>query len=85
MAERKSQMSFEAAMKRLEELVQGLEGGDLTLEQSLKSFEEGMKLSHHCSRELESAEKKVRLLVEESGGKLREVPFDAQGEGYESS
>ena len=64
MAEKK----FEDAMQRLEEIVQGLEQGDLPLGDSLKVFEEGMGLAKFCSRELESAEKKVSLLVKESGG-----------------
>jgi len=76
MAEKK----FEEAMQRLEEIVQGLEGGDLSLGDSLKVFEEGMALSKFCSMELEAAEKKVTLLVKESGGKLSETPFELNGE-----
>ena len=75
MAEKK----FEEAMQRLEEIVQGLEGGDLSLGDSLKAFEEGMALANFCSKELEAAEKKVTLLVKESGGKLSEIPFEANG------
>jgi len=76
MAEKK----FEEAMQRLEEIVQGLEGGDLSLGDSLKVFEEGMDLAKFCSKELEAAEKKVTLLVKESDGKLRETPFELDGE-----
>jgi exodeoxyribonuclease VII small subunit len=76
MAEKK----FEEAMERLEEIVQELEGGDLSLGDSLKAFEEGMDLAKLCSRELEAAEKKVTLLVKESGGKLNEAPFELNGE-----
>ena len=75
MAEKK----FEDAMQRLEEIVKGLEQGDLPLGDSLKVFEEGMELAKFCSRELESAEKKVSLLVKESGGKYSEVPFEPDG------
>ena len=75
MAEKK----FEEAMQRLEEIVQGLEQGDLPLGDSLKVFEEGMDLAKFCSRELESAEKKVSLLVKESGGKYSEAPFEPDG------
>ena len=75
MAEKK----FEEAMQRLEEIVQGLEQGDLALGDSLKVFEEGMELAKFCSKELESAEKKVSLLVKESGGKYSEVPFEPDG------
>jgi len=76
MAEKK----FEGAMQRLEEIVQGLEGGDLSLSDSLKVFEEGMDLAKFCSKELEAAEKKVTLLVKESGGRLNEAPFEVNGE-----
>ena len=72
MAEKK----FEDAMERLEEIVQGLEDGDLPLEGALKSFEEGMKLVKFCAHKLEEAEKKVTLLVEESGDKYSQVPFE---------
>jgi len=75
-----AQKKFEEAMQRLEEIVQGLEGGDLSLGDSLKAFEEGMELAMFCSKELEAAEKKVTLLVKEGGGKLSEVPFDINGE-----
>ena len=75
MAEKK----FEEAMQRLEQIVQGLEQGDLLLGDSLKVFEEGMELAKFCSKELESAEKKVSLLVKESGGKYSEVPFELDG------
>jgi exodeoxyribonuclease VII small subunit len=67
-------------MKRLEEIVQGLEEGDLSLEESLRVFEEGMQLIKFCSNKLEEAEKKVTLLVEESGGKHTRIPFDPEEE-----
>jgi exodeoxyribonuclease VII small subunit len=74
MAEKK----FEKAMERLEEIVQNLEGGDLPLEDALKAFEEGMKLAKFCSLKLEEAEKKVTLLIEESGGSHTQVPFELE-------
>lgn len=67
--------TFEESMKRLEEIVQQLEGGDMPLEESLSVFEEGMKLAAFCSRKLEEAEKKVTLLVREQDGGLLEKPF----------
>ncbi len=76
MAEKK----FEKAMERLEEIVQNLEGGDLPLEDALKAFEEGMKLAKFCSLKLEETEKKVTLLIEESGGKHTQVPFEPEEE-----
>lgn len=71
---------FEQAIQRLEEIVQHLEGGELSLGDSLKMFEEGMKLAKFCTKELESAEKKVSLLVQESDGGIKEAPFDISGE-----
>lgn len=71
---------FEEAMKRLEEIVASLEAGDLPLEESLKAFEEGMKLAKFCSEKLEEAEKKVTMLIRESGGDYRQVPFEPDEE-----
>ena len=75
-----AEKTFEKAMQRLEEIVQVLESGELTLGDSLKVFEEGMDLAAFCSKELEAAEEKVTLLVKQSGGKLSEVPFDLERE-----
>jgi len=71
---------FEEAMQRLEEIVQSLDSGDLPLEESLKIFEEGMKLVGFCNSKLDEAEKKVSLLVKESDGQLKEKPFDEDEE-----
>jgi exodeoxyribonuclease VII small subunit len=76
-----AEQKFEEAIKRLEEIVQDLEEGELPLEESLKIFEEGMKLIKLCSGKLEEAEKKVTLLVQESGGKYTQVPFEPEAEG----
>jgi len=67
---------FEEAMERLEQILQGLESGDLSLEESLKIFEEGMKLIKFCSRKLEEAEQKVTMLVKDSEGKYQQQPFE---------
>jgi exodeoxyribonuclease VII small subunit len=66
---------FEECLKRLEEIVEQLEKGDIPLEQSLALFEEGMKLSHSCRGELEAAEGKVEILLKQNG-KLQAEPFD---------
>ena len=68
--------TFEESMKRLEEIVRQLEGGEMLLEDSLCVFEEGMKLVAFCSRKLEEAEKKVALLVRDQEGCLVERPFE---------
>jgi exodeoxyribonuclease VII small subunit len=69
--------SFEEAMKRLEEIVQQMENGELSLEKSLKIFEEGMNLVGFCSKKLDEAEQKVSLLIKESDGKYTQHPFEA--------
>jgi len=61
----KTKTTFEAALRRLEEIVETLENGELSLEESIKIFEEGVGLTRNCSRQLEEAEQKVtRLLAE---------------------
>lgn len=62
-------MDFEKKLNRLEEIVHKMEKGDLALEDSLKLFEEGVKLSRECQTQLTSAEEKVKKLVQ----------IDAQG------
>ncbi len=57
--------TFETAMKRLEEIVKQLEDGSLTLDESLKVYEEGMELSQFCSAKLNEAEGKVQRLVKQ--------------------
>ena len=74
MAEKK----FEAALARLEELVQELEKGDLPLEQSLKFFEEGIKLSRICNKRLEDAERRVEILLKDKDGVMKAVPFEEE-------
>lgn len=56
-------MDFEKKLSRLEEIVTKMEGGDLSLEDSLKFFEEGVKLSRECNTQLAQAEQKVKLLL----------------------
>ena len=67
MAEKKAAGNFEKAIRDLEKIVEDLESGELSLEQSLKTFEKGIKLTRQCQGELEKAELKVKKLVEENG------------------
>lgn len=57
------QMDFEKNLKRLEEIVHKLEDGELVLEESLKLFEEGVKISRECNTKLADAEKRVKMLL----------------------
>lgn len=77
-----AKQSFENAMKRLEGVVQELESGDLSLDQALKKFQEGIKLSKFCARKLDEAEEKVSILLRDEDGTVRSEPF--QDEGLES-
>ena len=65
---------FEEALGRLEELVKKMEAGDMTLEQSLKAFEEGTRLARFCAKKLDEAERRVDLLLRQ-GDELVTVPF----------
>ena len=58
------ELSFEENMDKLEKIVQELEKGDLNLDDSIKKFEEGMKISKECNKYLEDAEKKITVLIE---------------------
>lgn len=77
--------SFETALKRLEEIVAKLEGGMLSLEESLKIFEEGVNLTKFCQKELNEAEKKVELLMKDEHGSLKKIPFNLPSEEEKSS
>lgn len=61
------QLNFEESMESLEKIVQELEKGDLNLDDSVKKFEEGMKISKECNKFLEEAEKRITVLINENG------------------
>jgi exodeoxyribonuclease VII small subunit len=67
--------TFEESMKQLEQIVEELEDGDLSLEDALKKFEEGVLLSKFCFQKLDETEKKVSLLLREPNGQFQEIPF----------
>ncbi|WP_214045143.1 exodeoxyribonuclease VII small subunit [Methanomethylovorans sp.] len=67
-------LSFETALEQLEELVEKLEKGNLTLDESLETFEQGMKFARVCSQKLSMAERKIEQLVLENG-ELRTKSF----------
>jgi len=70
-------LSFERAFAQLQELVKKLEGGSLPLEESLKAFEEGVRLTRHCQESLSSAELKVEQLLKiGADGKAQTKPFE---------
>jgi exodeoxyribonuclease VII small subunit len=74
MSRRKSASQFEEAMEELEKLVEQMERGDISLEESLKSFERGIRLTRTCQQALQDAEQKVHILLEKNGQQTLE-PF----------
>ncbi|WP_221795853.1 exodeoxyribonuclease VII small subunit [Oceanobacter mangrovi] len=76
----KQSFNFEQSLAELESLVEKMESGALTLEQSLGAFEQGVRLTRACQQALTDAEQKVRLLTE-SNGQSVEQPFVAPGQG----
>lgn len=78
-------LTFEEAAARLEGIVKALESGTLPLEESLLLYEEGVRLVRDCSRELNEAEQKVKVLQRTSAGTVEPVDFvDAQKAGDET-
>jgi len=67
---------FEQALAELEQLVQRLEGGDLPLDEALKTFERGIELTRHCQTALKAAQQKVEILLKRSG-QVEVEPFES--------
>lgn len=72
--------NFEEAIRELEKIVDELESGELSLEDSIKAFEKGIELSKLCRKKLEKAEDRVKKLLEKSGGDFDLRLFDENGE-----
>jgi exodeoxyribonuclease VII small subunit len=72
---------FEEALKKLEAIVAQMEEGDLPLEETLKAFEEGVRLAKLCTSKLDEAERKVEKLIRDQAGKLQSVPFSEEEDG----
>ena len=79
-----AEMKFEEALKRLEKIVEELENGSLSLDESLEKYEEGIKLSKACSKKLEVARKKVEILLKSEDGSVELKPFDERTAEEES-
>jgi len=74
----KKNYPFETSLEKLEKLVEQMEDGDLTLEDCIKTFEEGIRLTRECQQALAAAEHKVKLLIEENG-QVTASDFEAEG------
>lgn len=72
--------TFEEQLTALEGVVEQLERGELTLEDSVRLFEEGVRLSAACKRELDAAEGRIEVLVEQGNGKMRVAQLEVVGE-----
>jgi len=69
-------MSFEEAMRELEQVVNALESGDVALEQSIALYERGAKLKQRCDTKLKEAEEKVALITQDATGAIKTEPTD---------
>lgn len=69
---------FERSLARLEEIVRRLEGANLSLDDAMKLFEEGVQLSKECQKHLEQAEGQVEILLKKADGKLQAEPFEPE-------
>jgi exodeoxyribonuclease VII small subunit len=67
---------FEEALSKLEKVVEKLEAGDISLEESLRLFEEGIRLSRFCNQKLDEAEKRVEILLKDEEGRMKTRAFD---------
>ena len=80
MSKEKKAVDFEQQLASLEGLVESLESGELSLEESLKSFEQGIKVARDCQAALKAAEQKVEVLTRQ-GDELVSLPFEDNGLG----
>lgn len=71
---------FERSLGRLEEVVKRLESADLSLDEAMKLFEEGVTLSRECQKQLEEAEGRIEILLKKADGKIAAQPFETDEE-----
>jgi exodeoxyribonuclease VII small subunit len=74
------QPDFEKSLARLEEVVRRLESPQLSLDDAMKLFEEGVELSRECQKQLEEAEGRVEILLKKADGKIAAQPFEPEPE-----
>jgi exodeoxyribonuclease VII small subunit len=72
---KEAKKSFEAAISQLEEVVQKLEKGELSLDASIEVFQQGIELTKYCNKRLDEVEKKISILIEDDNGGLLEKSF----------
>ena len=85
MAQETKEIEFETALKKLESIVEKLENGDLSLEEALKQYEEGVHMADLCSKRITEAEKRVEVLMKTSSGKWKTAPFEEKEDHSEKT
>ena len=85
MNEENKEIKFEKAIEKLEQIVEDLEAGNIPLEDALKKYEEGVRLSRLCQQRLTQAEKKIEVLTRSLDGQLKKEPFEFEEEGGAAS
>lgn len=78
MATKKTEISFEENIKELEGIVKRLEAGEVSLDEMLGLFEEGIRRTKECTSQLKKAEQKITVLMENSDGEICETPFEVE-------
>ena len=71
-----AEIKFEEAIKKLEKIVEDLEKGDLSLDEALKKYQDGLEMSRLCAQRLDSAKKKIDVLVKNKKGEFELKPFE---------
>lgn len=72
--------NFEMSMEKLQEVVNKLEKGDLTIDESIDAFKEGIELSRLCTKKLDDVEREITVLIESADGSIKEEPFEQEGD-----
>ncbi|MBW7863684.1 MAG: exodeoxyribonuclease VII small subunit [Candidatus Hydrogenedentes bacterium] len=80
---KRAENTFEKDLEQLEGIVAGLEEGGLPLEDSLKQFEEGIRLARQCEATLKAAEQRIETLIRNGAGELKTAPFGEEGDTAE--
>ncbi|MFC1804336.1 exodeoxyribonuclease VII small subunit [Candidatus Omnitrophota bacterium] len=76
-----AELKFEESLKKLEKIVEDLEKGDLSLDQALKKYQDGIELSRSCSQRLDNAKKKIDILIKDKKGQLGLKPLEGKDAG----
>ncbi len=84
MVSKKQYKDFESALERLEEITELMESGDVSLEQSIDLYTEGLEIAKYCNKKLSEAERKIKI-IKEKGGMTVEQDFEESEAGSETN